>query len=103
MRSAALLPAVALAFPTWAAQARHAERCEPIPKAQWKPPAELECKLANLGWKIRRVEIENGCYEVYGTDEKGAQVEVCFHPQTFERVVAEKKSPRPAWRRSTRR
>jgi hypothetical protein len=91
MRSAALLPAVALAFLSWAAQAQHAERCEPIPKEQWKPQAELERKLTDMAWKIRRVKIENGCYEVYGTDEKGGKVEVFFHPKTFDRVVAEKK------------
>ena len=90
MRFAALVCTVALAF-TASAQAQHAERCEPIPKEQWKPQAELERKLTDMGWKIRRVKIENGCYEVYGTDVKGGKVEVFFHPKTFDRVVAEKK------------
>ena len=81
---------LALAF-AGVAHAQHAERCEPIPKEQWKPQAELERKLTDMGWKIRRVKIEYGCYEVYGTDEKGCKVEVFFHPKTFDRVVAEKK------------
>ena len=63
MRFAALIPTVALAF-AGAAHAQHAERCESIPKDQWKPQAELERKLTDMGWKIRRVKIENGCYEV---------------------------------------
>ena len=70
------------------ASAQHAERCEPIPKDQWKPQAELERKLTDMGWKISRVKITNGCYEVYGRDEKNGKVEVFFHPKTFERVVA---------------
>ena len=90
MRFATLISVVALTA-AGAAQAQHAERCEPIPKDQWKPQAELERKLTDMGWKIRRVKIENGCYEVYGTDEKGGKVEVFFHPKTFDRVVAEKK------------
>ena len=90
MRFAVLISTVAFAF-AGAAQAQHAERCEPIPKDQWRPQAELERKLTDMGWKIRRVKIENGCYEVYGTDEKGGKVEVFFHPKTFDRVVAEKK------------
>ena len=90
MRFSVLISTVALAF-AGAAQAQHAERCEPIPKDQWRPQAELERKLTDMGWKIRRVKIENGCYEVYGTDEKGGKVEVFFHPKTFDRVVAEKK------------
>ena len=90
MRSAALLPAIALACLTWAAQAQHAERCEPIPKEQWKPQAELERMLTDQGWKISRVKIENGCYEVYGRDAKGNKRETFFHPKTFEIVSAPK-------------
>ena len=70
--------------------AQHAERCEEIPKDQWKPQAELERKLVNQGWKISRVKITNGCYEVYGKNEKGSNVELFFHPKTFELVSAPK-------------
>ena len=72
------------------AVAQHAEKCEPIPKAEWKPQAELERKLTDEGWKISRVKITNGCYEVYGRDAKGARAEVFFHPKTFDRVTAPK-------------
>ena len=70
--------------------AQHAEKCEPIPQAEWKPQAELERKLANQGWKISRVKITNGCYEVYGRDEQNQKVETFFHPKTFEVVTAPK-------------
>ena len=70
--------------------AQHAERCEPIPKEEWRPQAELERKLANQGWKVSRVKITNGCYEVHGKNEKGGKVEVFFHPKTFELVTAPK-------------
>ena len=70
------------------ASAQHAEKCEEIPKAEWKPQAELERKLTNQGWKISRVKITNGCYEVYGKNETGRNVEVFFHPKTFELVTA---------------
>jgi len=73
-----------------AARAQHAERCEPIPKAEWRPQAELERKLTDRGWKISRIKIENGCYEVYGRDEKNNKVETFFHPKTFEVVTAPK-------------
>ena len=71
-----------------AAHAQHAEKCEPIPKAEWKTQDELKQKLTDMGWKVRRIKIENGCYEVYGRDEKNGKVEVFFHPKTFERVTA---------------
>ncbi len=38
---------------------------------------------------MRQVKTYNGCYEVYGLDDKGAQVEAFFHPKTFERVQPE--------------
>lgn len=72
------------------AYAQHAEKCEPIPKDEWKPQAELERKLANQGWKVARVKITNGCYEVYGKDEKNRNVETFFHPKTFDVVTAPK-------------
>ena len=70
------------------ASAQHAEKCETIPKAEWEPQAELERKLASQGWKISRVKITNGCYEVYGRDEKNKKVESFFHPKTLEVVTA---------------
>lgn len=70
--------------------AQHAERCEPIPKTEWRPQADLEKKLKNEGWTVSRVKIENGCYEVYGKDAKGKKMETFFHPKTFEVVTAAK-------------
>ena len=69
---------------------QHAEKCEPIPKEEWKPQAELERKLVNEGWKIGRVKITNGCYEVYGRDAKNNKMETFFHPKTFAVVTAPK-------------
>lgn len=85
-----LIVCTALLALTTGAFAQHAEKCEAIPKEEWKPQAELERKLANQGWKISRVKITNGCYEVYGRDEKNGKVEVFFHPKTFELVTAPK-------------
>jgi hypothetical protein len=92
MKKLLTICAATLAFGAGAnAFAQHAEKCEPIPKEEWKPQAELERKLTNQGWKISRVKITNGCYEVYGRDEKNAKVETFFHPKTFEVVTAPKK------------
>ena len=84
------LLALALSLAAGGTFAQHAEKCEPIPKAEWKPQAELERKLTNQGWKISRVKITNGCYEVYGRDDKNRKVETFFHPKTLEVVTAPK-------------
>ena len=88
MKRTLILIATTLAMAS--AMAQHAEKCEPIPKEQWKPQAELERKLTTEGWKISRVKITNGCYEVYGRDAKNKKMETFFHPKTFEVVTAPK-------------
>jgi hypothetical protein len=92
MIRSAFVRAVALAATVacGVAFAQHAEKCEPIPKEEWKPQADLEKKLKDEGWKISRVKITNGCYEVYGKDAKNNPVETFFHPKTFEVVTAPK-------------
>jgi len=88
MKTPALASLLALA--AGAAFAQHAETCEAIPKQEWRPQAELERKLVDEGWKISRVKITNGCYEVYGRDAKNNKMETFFHPKTFEIVTAPK-------------
>lgn len=65
------------------------DKCNAGPKDQWKPQAELEKKLTAEGWKIKKVKIDAGCYEVYGTDKDGKRAEVYFDPKTFEPVKAQ--------------
>jgi hypothetical protein len=89
MKTRLFIASAALAF-AGTAFAQHAEKCDPIPKEEWRPQAELERKLTNEGWKISRVKITNGCYEVYGRDAKNNKMETFFHPKTFEIVTAPK-------------
>ena len=60
---------LALSLLAGAAMAQeHKEKCDPVPQEEWRPQAELERMLVNRGWKIARVKITNGCYEVYARD-----------------------------------
>ena len=90
MRILPFAAALVLAVAAGGAFAQHAERCEAIPKAEWKPKEDLEKKLREQGWKVSRVKVTNGCYEVYGRDEKNRKVETFFHPKTLEVVTAPK-------------
>ena len=60
-------------------------KCD-VPKEEWKPQLDLQKKLVSEGWRVRRVKVDNGCYEVYGFNEKGGRAEVYFNPKTFEKV-----------------
>ena len=87
MKTLVIAGALALAVGAAVAQ-EHKERCDPVPQAEWRPQAELERMLVNKGWKIARVKITNGCYEVYARDAKNAKKEVFFHPKTLQVVTA---------------
>ena len=61
-------------------------RCEPVPKEEKRPQMELQETLVAEGWRVRQVKDFNGCYEVYGFDEKGQRREAFFDPKTFRMV-----------------
>ena len=42
--------------------------------------------LSKQGWKVQRIKVDGGCYEVYAFNEKGQRVEAYFHPRTLEPV-----------------
>lgn len=57
-----------------------------VPKADWQPEQALRQKLEGAGWKIKKIKIDDGCYEVYGTDEKGQRAETYFDPKSLAPV-----------------
>ncbi|GGB98158.1 hypothetical protein GCM10011352_25320 [Marinobacterium zhoushanense] len=65
----------------------HAEEvlCD-VPKAQWQPQEALEQSLQAKGWEIRKIKVDEGCYEVYAKNAQGERVEAYFDPQSFEIV-----------------
>jgi hypothetical protein len=87
MKTLMLAGLLALATAPAIAQ-EHIEKCESVPKEEWRPQAELERMLVHKGWKIARVKITNGCYEVYARDAKNDKKEVFFHPKTLQIVTA---------------
>ena len=47
----------------------------------------LEKKITADGWQVRKVKVDEGCYEVYGTNPEGDRVEAYFDPVTFEKLL----------------
>lgn len=78
----AALSLLAIASDGWA----HGDVSCKVPRAEWRPSVQLQRELKKQGWTVRRIEVSNGCYEVYGFDEKDARVEAFFDPKTFARV-----------------
>lgn len=63
--------------------------CESGPEEGWEPTEKLEQQLVDKGWKVRRIKVDGGCYEVYAIDENGERVEAYFHPETLAPVPIE--------------
>ena len=84
-----LIPLVALAIGSGAgsASATGLMTCKSGDRASWKTQAQLTRKITADGWKVRRVKVDGGCYEVYGTSPKGQRVEAYFHPVTLELLL----------------
>lgn len=84
--AAALLGAVLLGT-AGSAMATGLATCDSGSKDTWRPVAELEKKLQDQGWQIRRIKEDGGCYEVYAFDKDGKKGEFYFHPQTLDPVA----------------
>src|SRR5262245_48468729 len=56
--------------------------CGNAPRAQWMTEDAAKSKAAELGYDVRRVKKENGCYEIYAVDKSGAKIELKMHPVT---------------------
>lgn len=81
----AALAAVAVPLALAAPAAADDDGCN-VPREQWQPEAALRQQLEGQGWQIRRVKVDDGCYEVYATDKDGRRREVYFDPQSLQPV-----------------
>jgi hypothetical protein len=54
------------------------------PVAGWQPRENLRQKLEAEGWKVFRIKVDDGCYEVKGRNPQGHRVEAEYSPATFE-------------------
>ena len=69
-----------------AVQAHGEVSCE-VPRKERQPSVRLQKQLKQAGWKVHKMQVYNGCYEVYGFDEKGNSVEAFFDPRTLQRIA----------------
>ena len=53
-----------------------------IGRFQWRLAEEK-------GWTLRRIKIDDGCYEIDGTDAEGRRIEVTLHPATLQVIELE--------------
>lgn len=83
----AILPTVVLALMA-ATSVKASDDCN-VPIAHWQLREAVRAMAADRGWTLRRIKIDDGCYEVYGTDSQGRRFEAKIDPATLEIIEIE--------------
>ncbi|OYX40853.1 MAG: hypothetical protein B7Z02_17655 [Rhodobacterales bacterium 32-67-9] len=60
-----------------------------VPMADWKPREAVSQFAIAQGWEVRRIRIDDGCYEINGRDAESRTIEVKLHPGTLQIVEFE--------------
>lgn len=60
-----------------------------VPMADWQPREAVAQFATTQGWTLRRIKIDDGCYEIDGRDATGRAIEVKVHPKTLQIVEFE--------------
>lgn len=64
------------------------DKCD-VPQDEWQTEEAFRAAIEAKGWEIKKFKIDDGCYEIYGYDEKQRRVEAYFDPKTFDMVKME--------------
>ncbi len=54
-----------------------------VPMADWQPREAVARLAEEMSWSVRRIKIDDGCYEIDGTDAEGRPIEVTVDPGTL--------------------
>ena len=67
-----------VALPSWAS-----DDCD-APLDRWQTREAVRQMAATQGWQILRLKIDDGCYEVAGTDAQGRSFKAKIDPETLK-------------------
>jgi hypothetical protein len=75
-----LFSALVLSSVLWSGLALAKKNCTDEPRSKWMTEEAFKAKVAAEGFKIRKFKQPGTCYEIYGTDKDGRNVEIYFNP-----------------------
>jgi hypothetical protein len=61
-------------------------KCTDAPRSQWMPEQQMKDRILKDGYTIDKFRVSGQCYEIYGRDKAGNDVEIYFDP-TDGRIV----------------
>lgn len=76
--------------PTWAG-----DDCD-APVNRWQSREAVRQMAASQGWQIQRLKIDDGCYEIRGTDAQGQAFKAKIDPETLKVLKMEQDRHRRA-------
>ncbi|MBU2965778.1 PepSY domain-containing protein [Amphritea sp. 2_MG-2023] len=59
------------------------------PTVDWQPKERLRQMMLDNGWEVKRIKVDDGCYELKGRDRKGHRVEAKFSPASLRVIELE--------------
>ena len=60
-----------------------------VPMTDWQPRETVSKFASEKGWTVRRIKIDDGCYQIVGQDAQGQAIEVTLHPATLQVIEFE--------------
>lgn len=60
-----------------------------VRRDQWQSMDAVKAFAAEKGWDVRKIDIDDGCYEIEARDGDGRAIEVKIDPATFRIVKME--------------
>lgn len=78
-----LLTASTLALALGASSAYAGDDCHDA-VADWQPQDTLRQLVEAKGWQVKRIKVDDGCYEVKGLDKAGNKIEAQFSPASLQ-------------------
>jgi hypothetical protein len=79
LRQGMLVLSLSLAvLPTWAS-----DDCD-APVNRWQTREALRQWASAQGWQVHRLKIDDGCYEIRGTDAQGRDFKAKIDPETLK-------------------
>lgn len=62
--------------------------CE-VPMSEWQTRDAVRSMAEAQGWNVRRIKIDDGCYEIKGFDASGREIEAKIDPATLALIEME--------------
>lgn len=72
-----------------------------VPIERWQSRDAALQAAAQQGWQVDRIKIDDGCYEIKGTDAKGRAFKAKLDPQTLETIQFKQRKPERKRERSS--